>query len=44
MQRKQKRSLRKQFPVIHIFYYKNTIDENYLNNSTEEFEEFVVKS
>lgn len=38
------RSLRKQFPVIHIFYYKNTIDENYLNNSTEEFEEFVVKS
>lgn len=38
------RALRKQSPVIHIFYYKNTIDEIYLNNSIEEFDKFVVKS
>ena len=38
------RSLRKQFPVIHIFYYKDTIDEIYLKNSLPEFENFVVKS
>ena len=38
------RALRKQFPVIHIFYYKNTIDEVYLNNSIEEFDKFVVRS
>lgn len=38
------RSLRKQFPVIHIFYYKDTVDETYLKNSLPEFENFVVKS
>jgi len=38
------RSLRKQFPVIHIFYYKDTIDEQYLNTSLEEFDKFVVRS
>lgn len=37
------RALRKQSPVIHIFYYKNTQDEIYMNNSLEEFKEFVVK-
>lgn len=36
------RSLRKKEPVIHIFYYKNTQDEIYMNNSLEEFKEYVV--
>jgi superfamily II DNA or RNA helicase len=36
------RSLRKREPVIHIFYYKNTQDEIYMNNSLEEFKEYVV--
>ena len=37
-----KRSLRKKEPIIHIFYYKNTQDEIYMNNSLEEFKEYVV--
>lgn len=36
------RALRKENPVIHIFYYKDTQDEIYMNNSLEEFKEFVV--
>jgi superfamily II DNA or RNA helicase len=36
------RGLRKKEPVIHIFYYKNTQDEIYMNNSLEEFKEYVV--
>ena len=36
------RTLRKKEPVIHIFYYKNTQDEIYMNNSLEEFKEYVV--
>lgn len=36
------RSLRKKEPVIHIFYYRNTQDEIYMNNSLEEFKEYVV--
>ena len=36
------RSLRKKEPIIHIFYYKNTQDEIYMNNSLEEFKEYVV--
>lgn len=36
------RALRHDNPVIHIFYYKDTQDEVYLNNSLQEFGEFVV--
>lgn len=36
------RGLRHDAPEIWLFYYKNTQDETYLNNSLEEFKDYVV--